>query len=416
MRKLLRSKSLLLFALLLGGLSGVLGSAAIIQVASLISELFINLLKLVSLPIIFLSLVSTSFRFDNIHELKFLGTKVLKYTFLTTIVAAMVALGVYLLINPADTVLRGIQEQTAATSGNSQQYLHYLKNIIPTNIVQPFLEGNVISVFFMGVILCLGLLSLPQNNRDALKPIVMGFYQTILNITVGILYLLPFGMWAFVTLFVHELHDSHEIEQLILYVGCVVLANIIQACIVLPLLLKSKGIAPVQLFKHMLPALTVAFFSKSSAAALPVALQAAKKRAGISEKISNFSLPLCTTINMNACAAFILITVLFISMSHGMTFNAFELFVWIFIATIAAIGNASVPMGCYFLATSLLIAIGVPVQMMAIILPVYTLIDMLESAINVWSDCCVTAVVDKEVDLQAEKVGHCATKVAKSAV
>lgn len=128
-----------------------------------------------------------------------------------------------------------------------------------------------------------------------------------------------------------------------------------------------------------------------------MAMRCAEENVKISKKVANFSLPLCTTINMNACAAFILTTVLFVSMSNGVTFSPAEMVVWIFIATIAAVGNAGVPMGCYFLSSAFLAAMNVPLNILGVILPFYTLIDMLESAINVWSDSCVTAVVNHEV-------------------
>lgn len=129
-----------------------------------------------------------------------------------------------------------------------------------------------------------------------------------------------------------------------------------------------------------------------------MAMKCAEEKLGISRKIASFSLPLCTTINMNGCAGFILITVLFVSMSNGISFSMAEMVVWIFIATIAAVGNAGVPMGCYFLASAFLAAMNVPLNILGIILPFYTLIDMVETAINVWSDSCVTAIVHKEVE------------------
>ena len=135
--------------------------------------------------------------------------------------------------------------------------------------------------------------------------------------------------------------------------------------------------------KGMMPALSVAFFTKSSSAALPMAMRCAQDNLKMSPKVASFTLPLCTTINMNACAAFILITVLFVSMSNGMVFSGAEMFLWIFIATIAAVGNAGVPMGCYFLASAFLAAMNVPLNILGIILPFYTMIDMLESSINV---------------------------------
>jgi Na+/H+-dicarboxylate symporter len=105
---------------------------------------------------------------------------------------------------------------------------------------------------------------------------------------------------------------------------------------------------------------------------------------------------------MNGCAAFILTTVLFVSMSHGATYHVFEYILWIGIATLAAVGNAGVPMGCFFLSQALLIGMGVNPYLLSVILPFYTLIDMLETAINVWSDTCVTVVTDKEMALTAQ--------------
>ena len=133
-----------------------------------------------------------------------------------------------------------------------------------------------------------------------------------------------------------------------------------------------------------------------------MAIKCAEENAKVSRKVASFALPLCTTINMNGCAAFILTTVLFVSMSNGFVFSPAEMIVWIFIATIAAVGNAGVPMGCYFLSSAFLAAMNVPLNILGIILPFYTMIDMVETAINVWSDSCVTAVVDKEIKQEQE--------------
>jgi Na+/H+-dicarboxylate symporter len=197
-----------------------------------------------------------------------------------------------------------------------------------------------------------------------------------------------------------------DIKSLALYLVCVIAANVIQAFIILPGLLQWKNISPLKMARGMMPALSVAFFTKSSAAALPMAMRCAEENVGVSRKVASFTLPLCTTINMNGCAAFILITVLFVSMSQGVTYSYPEMIVWIFLSTIAAIGNAGVPMGCYFLSSAFLAAMNVPLNILGIILPFYTIIDMLESAINVWSDSCVAAVVHQEmIQLASHSVG-----------
>jgi Na+/H+-dicarboxylate symporter len=208
---------------------------------------------------------------------------------------------------------------------------------------------------------------------------------------------MPIAIWAFITLLVRDLGKGLEVKSLALYLICVVAANLIQAFLILPGILKWKGISPWKLAKAMYPALSTAFFTKSSAAALPMAIRCAEENGKISRKVASFSLPLCTTINMNACAAFILITVLFVSMSQGVTYTYPEMALWIILSTIAAIGNAGVPMGCYFLASAFLATMNIPLHILGIILPFYSMIDMLESAINVWSDSCVTAMVQKEI-------------------
>ena len=191
-----------------------------------------------------------------------------------------------------------------------------------------------------------------------------------------------------------------------LYLGCILEANLFQGFVILPLLLKWKGISPWQTAKGSLKPLTLAFFSKSSNATLPVTLQSAENHLEISPRVANFSLPLCTVINMNGCAAFILTTVLFVAGINGHVFSAFDLILWIALATIAAIGNAGVPMGCFFLSSAFLIAMDVPMAMMGLILPFYTFLDMVETSLNVWSDICVTSIVDRE--LKQEETSICA--------
>ena len=387
---------LLFFAIILGLACGFSNSEVILKIAETFSTIFINLLKLISAPVIFLSVVSTLLSFDNMKDIRTLGGKVLKYTLLTTLIAAALSLSLFLLIQPVGQQITA-PAQHVLLEGAELGYLDHLINIIPTSIVEPFINGNVIGVLFLALLLSYSVLQLPNENKKVLQKLFSSLYMAVMHVTKVILVLMPFAIWAFITLFVKEVSQGMEVKTLGLYLLCIVLANIIQATIILPIFLLSKGISPIKMFKGMFPALSIAFFSKSSSAALPSAIECARDRLSISKKVANFSFPLCTTINMNACAAFILITVLFVSMSHGVTYTWFDLIMWIFLATIAAIGNAGVPMGCYFLASAFLASMNVPLSILGVILPFYSLIDMLESAINVWSDSCVTAVVDKEL-------------------
>lgn len=395
LRKLLNSNTYFGIATLLGILAGYVHSPLIYAVADGVSLIFINLLKLVSLPIIFLSIVSTASGMESMDEIKHLGKKIIKYTLLTTVIAATVALIIFLIIDPVRTIVSAPTVEQAAQS--QPGYLTYLLKTIPSNIVQPFSENNVIGVLFLAMLLSLASLALPSHNRATLHTFFSSLYAAIMKVTTWIIRLMPFAIWSFVALFVKDLKNGLELESIALYLTCVMAANLIQALIVLPGFLKWHKISPLQTAKGMFPALSIAFFTKSSSAALPMAMKCAEENVKISRKVASFTLPLCTTINMNACAAFILTTVLFVSMSNGITYSPVEMVVWILIATIAAVGNAGVPMGCYFLSSAFLAAMNVPLNILGIILPFYTLIDMLESAINVWSDSCVAVVVNKEV-------------------
>lgn len=382
-------------AVLAALLTGYLDLPLLNKSATAVSDVFLSLLKLVSVPIIFLSILSTISGMD-VNEVKHIGKKVVKYTLITTVIASTIALGLFVTINPVRTHIDAPQ-MLEPIEGTDQGYFAYLLKIIPSNFIEPFVENHVISVLFLAILLSMAILALPEQNRKILHSFFSSLYAAVMKITYWIVYWMPLAIWAFITLFIKDMRAGLEVESLLLYLTCVIVANLIQGIVVLPTFVKLRGISPLKLFKGMAPALSVAFFSKSSAATLPMAMRCAEENVGIPRKIASFTLPLCTTINMNACAAFILTTVLFVSMSNGMVYSPIEMVMWIFVATIAAVGNAGVPMGCFFLSSAFLAAMNVPLNILGIILPFYTMIDMVETAINVWSDSCVAAVVNKEL-------------------
>ena len=390
------SKILILLALC-GGFCGYYAIMPFVQVALYLSKLFVNILELISVPLIFLSIAATISGMSSFDEMKLLGKKVLKYTLLTTIISAAIGLALYLLINPASVV--GIIAHKEAASSATGSYLNFISNMIPSNIVQLFGQnGNVTAIVFFAMLVSFATLSLPDEQKTFLHTMFSSLFAVMLQIAHFVILLLPFGVFGFVTQLFYNMHtQQHEVTNLVWYSVCVLLANVIQGLFVLPGLLWLKGISPIKYFKHVSQALTLAFLSKSSNTALPISLSCATKKAGVSKRVASFTLPLCSTINMNGCAAFMLITVLFVAMSHGMHFSMFDMIAWIFIVTVAAIGNAGVPMGCYFLASAFLASMDVPLYLLGAILPLYTFFDMVETALNVWSDLVVAAVVDKEL-------------------
>lgn len=395
----------ILLAVVLAVIAGTWQQPLILKCADLVSEIFVRLLKLISLPMISLSLLATISSVGE-HSLSKMGKRIVSYTILTTMIAASIALLMYLLMQPVFAV-----HEVIASAPAPVDYLKELVKVIPSNLLDPFLEGNVVSILLLSLLLGFGIAKLPKEQRVPLHQLLQSLFLIMMQITRWIVSFMPIAVWGFMTSFVLELSkDELEMSQLVWYLGAILAANLIQAIIVLPVFLKWHGISAKQAFIKMLPALSFAFFSKSSSAAMPTAIDCAEQKLGVDSKVARFSFPLCTSINMNACAAFILITVLFVAQSHGLHLSMMEKITWIFIATIAAIGNAGVPMGCFFIASALLTTMNLPLTLMWIILPFYALLDMLESAINIWSDSCVTLAVNqkhKEVEAtvpQAQQV------------
>lgn len=397
MKQMGKSYLFIFLALVLGVLSGAWNHPMVMKGAEVVSTLFMNFLQLIAAPIVFLAIFSTLLGMRGFGEMRTLGKRVFIYTVLTSVIAASIALALFLVVDPT----RGVLADTPLGDGGAipgSSYVYFVVKSVPSNLVQPFLENNVIGIALISFLLGIAALKLPEENRQSLNLFFSSIFKLILKVTEYIILLMPFGIWAFVTQLTYELKSSGgQFKSVLLFLVVVLGANLIQGVVVLPLLLKVKGLSPLKIAKGASKALLLAFFTKSSNATLPATLESAENRLGISSKVANFSLPLCTVINMNGCAAFILTTVLFVSKMNGLTFAPWALALWVGLATLAAIGNAGVPMGCFFLSSAFLVALDVPITLMGIILPFYAFIDMLETALNVWSDISVTALVDHEL-------------------
>jgi Na+/H+-dicarboxylate symporter len=316
-----------------------------------------------------------------------------KYSLVTTIFASIVAAILYILISPENAIKIDADTPTLPTT-----YAKVIMGVIPDNIIGAFLENKVLSVLLIGGVI--GISTSFIENQEAKNTITLffkGLQSIFFTIVQFIVRLIPIGLFGFAVVGTQEFKTGSDLLGMGKYFSVIILANLVQGVVVLPLLLALKGINPLKAFRSMTPALSIAFFAKSSNAALPVTIDTIEKNMNVRQQVSRFVLPLCTTINMNACAGFILATSLYMMQNHGIEITALTIINWILISTIAAIGNAGVPMGCYFMTMSLMMAVDVPAPLMGIILPIYNLIDMEETALNVWSDSCIATLINKEV-------------------
>ena len=382
-------------ALMVGALLGLLGLGWLNTVMDFIATVYTRLFQLLAVPTIVLAVITTFATFGSQGSGRIFG-RTLTYTLLTTFAAATVGAILFVLVAPGNLPLEAINNSADTTDVSTQtSYIDHIISIIPNNIVRPILEGNVLSLLLLAFAVGIGLSKLPESENKAVVVKGLSGLQELLFLLIrGLIWTLPLGIVAFSAQLSAQISAGVVADSIGKYVLVVIGGNVIQFFVVLPLFLLSRGLNPIHVLGKMTPAVLMALFTKSSAATLPVTMETAENHLGVRKNIARFVLPICTTINMNGCAAFILVTSLFVMQNGGTPITLPTILLWILISVVSAVGNAGVPMGCYFLTLSLMSGVGAPIAILGIILPIYTIIDMIETAENVWSDSCVAAIVN----------------------
>lgn len=391
-------------ALILGAILGALGIEVLNGMMNFVATVYTRLFQLLAVPTIALAVVTTLSSLGNQADTGKIFRHAIVYTLLTTIAAAAVGLVLYNIVAPGNLPTDMVQSGTSELPQNLEQtsYYDHILGVIPNNIIKPFAEGNVLSILLLAAAAGIALAKMPQSDKkDVVVKGLLGLQDLLFMLIRGLIWALPLGIVAFAAQLSAQFSAGIVMDSLGKYVAIILGGNVIQFFIVLPLFLLARGINPVRTLSKMMPAVLMALFTKSSAATLPVTMNTAETRMGVSNKVSRFVLPICTTINMNGCAAFILVTSLFLMQNGGIQLSLPTMILWLFISVLSAVGNAGVPMGCYFLTLSLMSGMNAPIGIMGIILPIYTIIDMVETAENVWSDSCVCAMVDKDMQKSA---------------
>lgn len=395
-----RQMAIWIGALVVGVVLGLLGQGWLNALMTFVATVYTRLFQFVAVPTIVLAVITTLAMFGEQKDTGRIFRHAVTYTLLTTIAAAAVGLVLYLIIRPgnlpAELVSQGSADIPQDLGGET--YYDHILGVIPNNIVKPFLEGNVLSLLLIAFAVGFALAKMPAStSKQALMNVLQGLQDLLFTLIRGLIWTLPVGIVAFAAQLSAQVSAGVAAESLGRYVAVILGGNVVQFFIILPLFLLARGINPVRALGRMMPAVLMALFTKSSAATLPVTMATAEERLKVNPRVSRFVLPICTTINMNGCAAFILVTSLFVMQNGGAVLTLPQMLLWLLIAVISAVGNAGVPMGCYFLTLSLMTGQGAPVGIMGIILPIYTIIDMIETAENVWSDSCVCAMTNKDV-------------------
>ncbi|PLX02400.1 MAG: dicarboxylate/amino acid:cation symporter [Marinilabiliales bacterium] len=375
-------------------------------------EIFIRLLKLIAIPLIFVSLVSGISNLKDISRLSKIGLKTIGLYIFSTVVAISIGL---LLVNPLKPGAAFTDEyrsefnqkyqesigekQMAASNLKDSGPLDFVVELVPDNIVGAAADNSrMLQLIFFAFLFGIAMVALPESKTGTVKKFIDGLNEIVLKIIDFIMKFAPFGVFA---LMVSLLVDyANQITELFValgaYSGTVILGLMLMIFFVYPFMLWIfTGYKFRKFYKAIFPAQLLAFSTSSSAATLPVTMDRCEKKIGISKDICSFVLPVGATINMDGTSLYQGVAAVFIAQSYGIDLDLMQQLTIILTATLASIGAAAVPGAGIVMLVIVLESIGLPTEGIALILAVDRVLDMLRTAVNITGDSTIATIIAK---------------------
>ncbi len=381
--------------------------------------IFINLLKLIAIPLVLASLIKGVSSLSDISKLSRIGGKTISIYLLSTIIAVSFGLFLVNIIEPGKSFSEEkrieLKSQYAAKAGekiNSANNvkdsgpLQFIVDIVPSNFIQAASNNrNMLQVIFFAILFGVSIVMLPSDKTKYVKGFFDGINEIVLKIVDIIMLGAPYGVFALLAGLVVDFGASAELfKALGIYSLTVVLGLLLMILLVYPLFLKFfTKIKYLDFFKGISPAQMLAFSTSSSAATLPVTMERCEEHIGVSKEISSFVLPLGATINMDGTSLYQAIAAVFIAQAFGYDLDVSQQLTIVLTATLASIGAAAVPGAGMVMLVIVLSSIGIDPDGIALIFAVDRILDMLRTVVNVTGDATVATIVastENKIDLK----------------
>ena len=372
--------------------------------------IFVNLLKLIAVPLVFASLVKGISSLSNTSKISVIGFKTIIFYILSTVIAVTIGLILVNVIQPGDAFseiakydLKKSYSSEIVEKINSAEDvqgggpLQFLVDIVPSNIIYSATENkNMLQIIFFAIIFSISMIMLPKENVKYVKGFFDGINDIILMIVDLIMRVSPYGVFALLSGLVVDFGGSSNIFiALGMYSLTVVIGLLIMILVFYPTILYLfTDIKYLQFFKGISPAQMLAFSTSSSAATLPVTMERCEQELGVSKQISSFVLPLGATINMDGTSLYQAVAAVFIAQAFGYDLNFSDQLTIILTATLASIGSAAVPGAGMVMLVIVLSSVGINPQGIALIFAVDRILDMLRTVVNVSGDATIAKLVD----------------------
>lgn len=364
-----------------------------------LGDMFIRALKMISIPIVFSSLIMGVSSLGGYKDLGRLAGKTFSFYLLTTALATILGVLLVNIFQPGVGADLNLTESVTDLAVTKLSFKDQIVSIIPDNIFVDLTKGNMLPIIFFAILFGYFATKVSQNASLTMTNFFTSAFEVFMKMTLFIVKFTPLGVFAIVSNIVAAQNGDHErlisiISSLGVYTAVVWAGCIIHSGAVLPALV--YGYTRLNPYKHMkqmsIPLLT-AFSTCSSGATLPLTMKESQEKTGISNKIASFVLPLGSTINMNGTALYEGVTAIFIAQAYGIDLSVGQQFVIVLTSVLASIGAAGIPMAGLVMVAVVLSAVGLPLEGIGLILAVQQLCDMPRTAVNVHGDTCAAVVV-----------------------
>ncbi|MCX6252874.1 MAG: dicarboxylate/amino acid:cation symporter [Bacteroidia bacterium] len=366
-----------------------------------IGEIFLRALNMIIVPLIFCSITTGVASVGSGGNLGRLGLKTMSYYIISTLAAIITGFILVITIKPGVGAELGFKVPVENISAVSDSFGQTLIKIVPTNIFESLMKGQMLSIIFFAILFGFFITKVNEKPRIMITDVLNAALDVIMKITLFIIRFTPLGIFSITAMVIaRQIQMGNEISEVIsrlgLYFITVLLGLIIHGLVTLPLSVKLLGRAnPVKHMKNMATPLLTAFSTSSSNATLPLTMKAVEVEDGVSNKIASFTLPLGATVNMNGTALYECVAVIFIAQAYGIDLTFGQQVIVIFTALLAAIGSAGIPMAGLVMMTVVLEAVGLPLEGIGLILAVDRILDMFRTTINVYGDTCCAVIIAK---------------------
>ena len=403
----------ILIALLLAVLVGWLVSpdtsflgVSLVSVFDFVGKLFLNALKMIIVPLIVSSIIMGVSNLGSGESFGRLGGKTLGYYVVTSTFAILVGITVVNIIQPgivdgepAKDML-GLSTETSEVmqkvEGKSAgDVVGIFLRMIPTNVVHAAAQGQMLGIIFFSLLFGFFMTKIKMDLGNTLRGFWEGVFEVMMLITDLVMKFAPIGVFALVAKVV-TVSGFDAFKPLLTFFFTVIIALLIHIVIIMPLLLRFVGrVSPLRHYQAMAPALLTAFSTASSSATLPVTIDCVEDRAGVSNRVTSFVLPLGATVNMDGTALYECVAAIFIAQAYGLDLTLGTQVTIVILALMTSIGVAGIPSASLVAIAIILAAIGLPAEGIGLILAVDRVLDMCRTAVNVFSDSCGAVIIGR---------------------